>query len=96
MQTLNVKRTLIFLAVVIIVAGSAHLLHSYQLKRHSSTFKTQALAAWNDNPRRDVDALKLMWAYVLLKPQDYEAREELGFTPGETGRPVRRLSSAGE
>ena len=108
MRTLNVKRTVIFLVVVIVVAGSTHLLHSYQLQRNSSSFKTQAEAAWNDNPRRDSDAFQLMRAYLVLEPQDYEAREELGFwyadsgrfaiassNPGRIGQDAREARSAG-
>ena len=76
MRTLNVKRTVILLVAVIVVAGSAHLLHSFQLQRNSSSFKTQAEAAWND--KRDHGRPALMWAYLLLKPQDFEAREEFG------------------
>ena len=78
MRTLNVKRLVVFLVVVIVVAGSAHLLHSYQVQRNSPTFKNQAEAAWNDGPKRVRDALRLMNAYLGLAPHDYEAREELG------------------
>ncbi len=79
MWTLNVKRTVIFLVVVIVIVGSAHLLHSYQVWRNSSTFKAQAEAAWNDTPRRPSDSVQMMKVYLLLEPRDYEAREELGF-----------------
>ena len=65
MRTLNVRRTVVFLIVAIVVAGSAHLLHSYQLQRNSTYFKIQAEAAWNDNPRRILDALGLMRVYIL-------------------------------
>ena len=54
-------------------------MHSYQVWRHSTTFKAQAEAAWNANPRRLVDAIQMMRAYLRLEPRDYEAREELGF-----------------
>ena len=86
MRTLNVKRAVVFLVAVIVVAGSTHLLHSYQLHRKSSSFKTQAEAAWNDNPRRYFGRRELMRAYLVLAPQDYEAREELGFWYAASGR----------
>jgi len=86
MRTLNVKRTVVVLVVLIVLAGSAHLLHSYQLQRNSSSFKTQAKAAWNGKPRRNLDALKLMNAYLVLEPHDFEAREELGSWYFDSGR----------
>ena len=36
MRTLNVKLAVVLLVVVIVVAGSTHLLHSYQLQRNST------------------------------------------------------------
>ena len=86
MPTLNLRRTLVFLVVAIAVAGSAHLLHSYQMRRNSSSFKTQAEAAWNDNPQRRSDALTLMKAYLFLEPHDLEAQEELGAWSLECGQ----------
>ncbi len=86
MRTLNVKLAVILVVVIVVVSGSAHLLHSYQVQRHSTSFKTQATAAWNDNPRRVPDALRLMQAYVHLVPQDYEASEQLGFWYFESGK----------
>src|SRR5271157_4117446 len=86
MRTLNVKRAVILLVVVIVVAGSTHLLHSYQLQRKPASYKTQATAAWQDNPRRAAEAFQLMRAYLGLEPKDYEAREELGQWYFESGR----------
>ncbi|MGO9110050.1 MAG: tetratricopeptide repeat protein [Thermoguttaceae bacterium] len=88
MRTLNVKRTVILLVVVIVVAGSTQLLHSYQLRRNSALIKKQATEAWKDkdNPSRVSDAIKLMNAYLVLEPKDYEAREELGQWYAESGR----------
>ena len=86
MRTLNVKLAVVFLTAVIVIAGSTHLLHVYQLHRKSSSFKTQAEAAWNDTPKRYLDAITLMRVYLLLDPKDYEAREELGFWYAATGR----------
>ena len=79
MRTLNVRRTIVLLIVVIVVAGSTHLLHSVQVQRNSSSYKIQAEAAWNDKPRRLLDAIVLMRVYLILEPKDYKAREELGF-----------------
>lgn len=87
MPTLNVKLMVVCLCVVIVIAGSAHFLHSYQLQRHSTLFKTQAEAAWRDIPQRDAaDAITLMNAYLRLQPNDFEAREELGFWLIVSGR----------
>ena len=86
MHTLNVKRTVIVLATVVIVAGSTHLLHSYQLQWHSPTFKAKAEAAWNDNPKRVKDALQSMKEYLALQPDDLEALEEMGTWNLECGR----------
>ena len=77
MRTLNVRRTVVLLVVAIVLAGSTHLLHSYQLQRKSPWFKNQAQAAWDDEPRRVVDAIRLMRAYLVLEPHDYEACEKL-------------------
>ena len=65
MRTLNVKLTVILLVGLILVAGSAHLLHSYQVQRNASSFKVQAKAAWNDDPRRAAEAVRLMRTYLL-------------------------------
>ncbi|MGA2255636.1 MAG: tetratricopeptide repeat protein, partial [Thermoguttaceae bacterium] len=84
MRTLNVKRIVVLLVVVIVVAGSAHLLHSYQVQRSASTLKNQAQVAWNENPRRNLDAVQLMRAYLVLQPHDYEAREDFGIWLAES------------
>ncbi len=73
MRTLNVKAAVILVIVVIIVAGSTHLLHSFQVFRHSSTLKDRAVAAWNEKPRRDEDALRYMKDYLGFQPKDFEA-----------------------
>ncbi len=86
MRTLNVKLTAVVLVVVIVLAGGTHLLHSYQLQRKSSLFKTQAEAAWNDAPKRYSDAVSMMKVYLRLVPQDYDAREKLGTWYIESGR----------
>jgi len=86
MLKINLKRTIIFLAVVVVVVGSAYGLHYYQIQRNASVYKNHAEAAWNDNPRRILDALLLMKSYLVFKPRDYEAREELGFWYAECGQ----------
>ncbi len=86
MRFLNVKATVIFLIAVIVVVGGTHLLHSYQISRHSSTFHDMAVAAWNDKPRRDADAFQCMKDYLALKPTDFKARQELGGWLAESGR----------
>ena len=86
MQTLNVKAAVISFIVLIVVTGSTHLLHSYQLKRQSATYHELALAAWNDKPRRDADALICMTEYLRQNPKDWAANTEMGFWLGETGR----------
>ncbi len=86
MRFLNVKATVIFLVVVIVVVGGTALLHSYQITRHSSTFYDMAVAAWNDKPRRDADAFQSMKDYLALKPTDFKARQELGGWLAESGR----------
>jgi tetratricopeptide (TPR) repeat protein len=90
MRTLNVKAAVILLIVVIAVVGSTHLLHSYQVLRHSSTLYDMAVAAWKETPRRDVDAIQCMRSYLVLKPQDYKAVKELSGWLVET----RRYSAA--
>ena len=50
MRTLNVKAAVILAIVVVVVAGSTHLLHSFQVVRHSSTLKDNAVAAWDATP----------------------------------------------
>ena len=85
MRFLNVKATVIFLVVLIVVVGGTHLLHSYQISRHSSTFHDMAVAAWNDKPRRDADAFKGMNEYLYLKPTDFKAWQELGGWLAESG-----------
>lgn len=76
MRTVNVKAAVILLIVVVVVVGSTHLLHSYQLSRHSATLHDMAVAAWNDTPRRDLDALQWMKDYLGFKPKDYPAIQE--------------------
>jgi len=78
MRTLNVRRAIVLFVVTIVIVGSTGLLHSYQLNRHAKKIKQQAEAAWNDNPRRAADAIQAIRSYLVLKPQDYEARETLG------------------
>ena len=95
MRTLNVRRTVILLVAVIAVAGSAHLLHSYQLQRNSSFYKTQAKAAWDHNPRQVPEALRLMATYLVLEPLDIEAREELGVWCADSGRFDLAFNNAG-
>ena len=90
MRTVNVKAAVILLIVVVVVAGSTHLLHSYQLSRHSSTLHDMAVAAWNDTPRRDMDALQWMKDYLGFKPKDYQAVQDYGGWLIET----RRFSAA--
>ncbi len=84
MRTLNLKRAAILLVAVIAVAGSAHLLHSFQLQRNSAVFKNQAKAAWDDH--RITEALQMMRDYLRVEPSDLEAREELGVWYAESGR----------
>ena len=96
MRTLNVKRVVILLVVVVVIAGSAHLLHSYQLVRNSLSFKNQAETAWNDNPRRVADAVRLMSIYRALAPKDYDAGEQLGFWYFESGRPGNAIKTLEE
>ena len=84
MRTLNLKRAAILLVAVIAVAGSAHLLHSFQLQRNSAVFKNQAEAAWNDH--RITEALQMMRDYLRVAPSDLEAREELGIWYDKSGR----------
>ena len=78
MQKLNIRRAVVLLVAVIVVAGSTHLLHSFQLQRNSLSFKNQARAAWNAEPKRVLEAITLMRVYLGLEPADFEAREELG------------------
>ena len=78
MRTLNVKAAVILLIVAIFVVVSTALLHNYQLLRRSSTLKDLAIAAWNETPRRDVDAIQGMRAYLVLRPNDYDAIQKLG------------------
>ncbi len=86
MQKLNIRRAIILLVMVIVLAGSAHWLHSYQIHRNAAAYKNLAEAAWNDNPQRISDAVALMKSYLTLKPHDYEAREELGFWYADCGQ----------
>ena len=86
MRFLNLKAAIIFLVVVIVLAGGTALLHTYQIGRHSSTFHETAVAAWNDKPRRDADAFQSMKDYLALKPTDFKARQELGGWLAESGR----------
>ncbi len=78
MRTLNFRLTAVLFVVVTVIVGSTHWLHSYQLQRESSSFKIQAEAAWNATPMRYSDAVALMASYLRLRPDDCEAREELG------------------
>ena len=78
MRTLNFRLTAVLFVVVTVIVGSTHWLHSYQLQRKSSSFKIQAEAAWNATPMRYSDAVALMASYLRLRPDDCEAREELG------------------
>ncbi len=86
MRTLNVKATVIFLIVLTVVVGSTHLLHSYQVSRHSTLFRTMAREAWNATPRRADDAIQCMTNYLSIEPNDFEAVKDLGFWQAETGR----------
>lgn len=92
MRTINLKAAVILLIVVVVVACSTHLLHSYQLSRHSLTLHDMAVAAWNDTPRRDMDALRSMRDYLGLKPKDYQAVREYGGWLIES----RRLTAAAD
>ncbi|MEI8375716.1 MAG: tetratricopeptide repeat protein, partial [Planctomycetota bacterium] len=85
MQKLNVKRVIILLVVVLALIGSGYGLHGYQIQRNASAFKNLAEAAWHDDPRRISDAVALMKSYLVLKPRDYEAMEELGFWYADCG-----------
>jgi cellulose synthase operon protein C len=85
MRTLNVKAAIIVLIVVVIVVSSTHLLHIIQVSRHSGTLHTMAVAAWNDTPRRDQDAIQSMKSYLALKPKDYKAWRELASWLAQTG-----------
>ena len=101
MRTLNVRRLLVVLVTVLVVAGSAHLLHSYQVQRKSLTFKTHAESLWKDVPREEsgaikhdtesaracMEAVRLMSAYIALEPHDNDAIEKVGCWLLECGRP---------
>ncbi len=78
MRTLNFKRTAVAFLVLVLVAGSTHLLHSYQVQRNASAYKIKAEDAWNAKPKRIADAVETMEDYLLLAPHDYDAREEYG------------------
>ena len=86
MRTINLKVAAIFLGAVIVMAGGTYLLHGFQLSHHSHSFKALAHAAWNDKPRREMDAIQCMMAYLTLEPKDYAASKDLGFWMAETGR----------
>ena len=75
MRTLNIKVVVIFLVGVIVVAGSTHFLHSFQVTRHSSTFRAQAYAFWDETPRRYTDAIQCMKWYLQLAPERPESQK---------------------
>ena len=80
MRTLNVKAAVILLIVAIFVVVSTALLHNYQLLRASSRERSRT---WplrrGTRPRaRDVDAIQGMRAYLVLRPNDYDAIQKLG------------------
>jgi cellulose synthase operon protein C len=94
MRTLNVRRLVVLLVVIGVLAGSTHLLHSFQIQRKSSTFKIQARDAWeksktaeDDNSRREYQerALTMMRNYLVFEPDDLEARQDRGMWLVETG-----------
>src|SRR4051794_25325690 len=85
MRTLNVKAAIIAISVVIVLASSTHLLHSFQLARHSDSLRKMAVAAWEEKPRRADEAIQSMKNYLVLKPTDYKSIKELASWFAQTG-----------
>ena len=79
MWTLNVKRTVIFLVVVIVIVGSASSLAQLPGLAQLIDLQGPGGSRLERYPRRPSDSVQMMKVYLLLEPRDYEAREELGF-----------------
>ena len=83
MRTLNVRFAVILLVGSIFLAGGVHLLHYIQINHHASAI----LAAAEDAKKKDDlgEALRRLYNYLSLEPNDLDAREKQGLWLAEGG-----------
>eukprot|EP00456_Euglypha_rotunda_P023873 TRINITY_DN196_c2_g1_i1.p1 TRINITY_DN196_c2_g1~~TRINITY_DN196_c2_g1_i1.p1 ORF type:complete len:1431 (+),score=358.04 TRINITY_DN196_c2_g1_i1:9213-13505(+) len=84
MRTLNLRWVAGLLVAFVVLGGTTHLLHGYQMSRIATAFLRQARRAEAEN--RPAEALRDLRNYVKLAPDDNEGLALYGKQLAEVGR----------